>query len=375
MQVFRDGGRIKQMDFSIFTVQSGTMQVRNRNGLSASPAHRELRHYTIPVFIPGLACPFQCIYCDQKKITGRPAYMEEEEIRQIIEDRLATIPNENTEKEIGYFGGTFTGLPLEKQRHFLEIASRYVYDGAITGIRISTRPDCIDPEILDLLSQYPVRTIELGVQSMDDEVLRLSNRGHTSLDSRRAARMIRDAGFSLGLQMMIGLPGDTLEKSLYTARKIVEMEAETTRIYPVLVIRGTPLEKLYRSGEYHAMEIPEAVTWTKQVMNIFENSSIRVIRIGIHPSDGLESRADLVAGPYHASFRELVMTEIWKDRFHALLHNQHGKQLVISINPADLNNAIGYFGNNKKLLLERFREVKFRPSASIPEKTFHADIR
>jgi histone acetyltransferase (RNA polymerase elongator complex component) len=333
-----------------------------------------IRHFTIPVFIPMEACPFQCIFCDQVRISGRKVATAAEEVNFIINRNLKTIPRKNNDIEVGFFGGTFTGLSLERQKDYLDAALPFFTSGKIKGIRLSTRPDYINPEVLDLLGKYPVKTIELGAQSMDDEVLKRSGRGHTSLDTENASRMIREAGFSLGLQMMIGLPGDTEEKSVHTAKRIVDLGAAETRIYPVIVIKGTPLEDLFREGKYQPWELEEAVLVTKKIMTIFERANVKIIRIGLHPSEGLLSKSDYVAGPYHHSFRELVTTILWAERFEALFlkHPPRGR-ITILVNPADINPAIGYYGKNQKMLEQHFHSVKFVADQQITEKTYYAD--
>jgi histone acetyltransferase (RNA polymerase elongator complex component) len=333
------------------------------------------KHFTIPIFIPGVGCPFQCIFCDQKKITGEAGLPTLAEVEEIIHRHLETIPAANTVIEIGFFGGTFTGLPEEKQRHYLEIVRPYLERGRIRGIRLSTRPDFITPQILRLLKENHVTTIELGAQSMDDEVLKMSARGHLSSDTEESSRMILEAGFTLGLQMMVGLPGDTEERSLSTARKIISSGASETRIYPALVIAGTEFEKLYREGKYLPLNMEEAVRWTKNIVVLFELAGVKILRIGLHPSEELVSRSALVAGPFHPSFRELVMTEIWNDRFRSADFSTTHRILNIRVNPAELNNAVGYSGKNRKMLLEQFHEVKFSADLAIPEKSFHADYR
>ena len=325
------------------------------------------RHYTIPVFIPMEACPFQCIFCDQVRISGRKTAPSSEDMISIVTRNLKTIPRKNTEVEVGFFGGTFTGITPERQMSYFDAVLPFIDDGRIKSIRLSTRPDFISREILDLLSKYPVKTIELGAQSMDDEVLTKSGRGHTSLDTENASRLILEAGFKLGLQMMIGLPGDTEEKSVNTAKKIVELGAAETRIYPVIVIKGTPLEDLFREGKYIPLELEGAIRVTKKVVRVFDGSDIKIIRIGLHPSEGLLNRNDYIAGPFHPSFRELVMTSAWTDRFRDLLNENPGESIEIRVNPAELNAAIGYYGKNRKWLENHFRTVKF--------KTFHAGHR
>jgi histone acetyltransferase (RNA polymerase elongator complex component) len=331
------------------------------------------RHFTIPVFIPMEACPFRCIFCDQDRISGRSTIPSAEDVTSIIYQNLSTLPEKHAEIEVGFFGGTFTGLSPERQSIYLETVLPFIENGRIQGIRLSTRPDFISREILDLLRKYKVNTIELGAQSMDDEVLRRSGRGHTSRDTEIASRMILNAGFLLGLQMMIGLPGDTEDKALNTARMIVGLGASETRIYPVIVIKGTPLEKLFLEGKYLPLELEEAIRITKNTVRIFDESNVKIIRIGLHPSEGLLNGKDAIAGPFHPSFRELVMTSVWTDRFHDLFQEKPGECIQIRVNPSDLNPAIGYYAKNRKLLEKHFRTVKFVSDPDIKEKTFHAD--
>ena len=193
---------------------------------------------------------------------------------------------------------------------------------------------------------------------MDNGVLRKSGRGHTAEDTENAAKMIKEHGFSLGLQMMIGLPGDTLQKSINTARKIIELKADNTRIYPSLVIRGTKLEELFNAGEYKPLSLEEAVTWSAALLKIFEEANINVIRIGLHPSEGLLSGDELVAGPFHPSFRELVLTEIWGEQLASFISGK-GNLLEITVPPNQINSAIGYNSKNKLLLKQKFKKVKF----------------
>lgn len=259
---------------------------------------------------------------------------------------------------MAYFGGNFTGISIKEQEEFLKLIQPYIKKGRISGIRISTRPDYIEKEILDLLKKYNVSSIELGAQSLDDEVLIQSGRGHTLLDIVTASKLIIEAGFSLGLQMMIGLPGDTKEKSIYTAKKIIELGAENTRIYPTLVIKETQLENLYKAGKYVPLSLEEAVSWSKELLILFEQAKVKVLRLGLHPSEGLLSGTDLVAGPFHPSFRELVLTEIWADKLRSLKEIP-GDQIEILVPPSQFNYAIGYNAKNKKMLEQNFKKVKF----------------
>lgn len=331
-----------------------------------------MKHYTIPVFIPELACPFQCIYCDQHKISGKGAVPGKEQVLQSIKEHLATIPKKKRKVELGFFGGNFTGLPLDEQEAFLSLAQPFMENGQINGIRLSTRPDYINDEVLEMLARYGVATIELGAQSMDDEVLKLSARGHTVSDVISASRHIKNKGFRLGLQMMLGLPGDTLQKARHTAQSITDLGAHETRIYPTLVIKGTQLEIMYREGAYEPLSLEEAIQWTKEVLKIFEASGVKVLRTGLHPSDGLLDGQDLIAGPFHQSFKELVLTEIWYEQLKRLIHS-NARKIHIFVPPKELNWAIGYEAKNKKYLLEHFEYVVFQTDASLSGRKFHAD--
>jgi len=210
---------------------------------------------------------------------------------------------------------------------------------------------------------------ELGAQSLDNDVLKQSGRGHKAEDVDAAAKLILEYGFSLGLQMMIGLPGDTLQKSLYTARRITDLKADNTRIYPALVIKDTKIEELYRNGRYQPLSLEEAVSWSKELLIIFEEANVNVIRIGLHPSEGLIKGDELVAGPFHPSFRELVLTEIWHDLLKPLF-KEESQKIEITVAPDQLNYAIGYQGRNRTFLLNHFKTVKFIPNDNLTGRNF-----
>jgi len=317
------------------------------------------RHYTIPIFIPQLACPFQCVFCNQEKITSRSHIPGIEEIINTIEQYQFSFSKGKKHVEIGFFGGNFTGIPLDDQEKYLQAVRPYLESGRVQGLRLSTRPDYIEEQGLHLLEKYGVTTIELGAQSMDDDVLQQSARGHTAEDVEKASRMIIAAGFRLGLQMMVGLPGDTLEKTIFTARKIIELGACETRIYPVLVIKGTKMAEWYEQGKYKPLSMDEAVLRVKTILPLFEEAGVEVTRVGLHSSAGLLSGTELVAGPFHTSFRELAMTEVWWDRLNYLLTKEPKDKLSVAVHPSQYNFAIGYYGKNRKRLLSQFREVSF----------------
>ena len=327
----------------------------------------QVKHYTIPIFIPELACPFQCVFCNQRKITGRELIPGDGEIIQSVEEHLLSFKEKERVVEIGFFGGSFTGIPFEQQKHYLELVQPFLDSGQVSGIRLSTRPDYIDDGILELLKKYKVSTIELGAQSLDIEVLEASFRGHTVQQVEEASRKIIDHGFELGLQMMIGLPGDTFEKSVHTAYRIIELGASNTRIYPTVVIKGTALEQWYKTGKFKPLTLDEAVNWTKQILPIFEDAGIKVLRVGLHPSEGLLNGEELIAGPFHQSFKELVLTEIWGDLLKPLLVDQKGESIELVVPEKEINYAIGYRGKNKKMLLEKFNSIKFVADAAIAQ--------
>lgn len=326
-----------------------------------------MKHYNIPIFIPELACPNRCIYCNQRHISGQLQAVKPEEIKQIIEQHLATFIRPS-EVELAFFGGSFTGIDEKDMLTYLQTVQPYIEQGEIKSIRISTRPDYINEKILDILQQYNVKDIELGAQSLDEEVLAFAKRGHTVRDVENASQLIKSYGFSLGLQMMIGLPLDSVEKSKETAKKILKLGAESTRIYPTLVINNTDLADLYRQNKYKALSLDEAVDWTAEIYKIFSQSSIKILRVGLHPSEALINGTELLAGPFHVSFKELVLTKIWQEKFEKLPINTK----TILVNPKEINYAIGYNSKNKQLLQKKFPYLKFISDSNVELGTFIA---
>lgn len=330
------------------------------------------RHFNIPIFIPHAACPHKCIFCDQKSISGAVKSPSLQEIRSVIESHLATIPG-CSNIEIAFFGGNFTGIPAYIQEQYLQAVSEYISSGNISGIRISTRPDYINNDILLFLKKYNVSAIELGVQSTDGEVLGKSGRGHNAEDIFCAARLIREAGIELGMQMMIGLPGDTYDKSIKTAEAIIALKAVTVRVYPALVIKGTELEEQYNDGKYNPLPLEQAVSWCADILQMFEKNGINVIKMGLHPSEGFLSGELLTAGPFHVSFRELVVSEIWRRLLLDIHKKKESRQLVLHVSPAELNYAVGYHSSNKKMLMEKFKSVKFKPDPLLKGRIYNAE--
>ena len=317
---------------------------------------KKVRHYNIPIFIPELACPHQCVFCNQEKISGTDEAPKPKEVSEIIDTWISTIDTENSHVEVAFFGGSFTGIPVDLQEEYLKEVLPYIESGEVKGIRLSTRPDYINQEILDLLKKYGVTSIELGAQSLDKFVLKMAGRGHSVEDVEIASKLINENGFELGLQMMLGLPFDTKENSIYTAKKIIELGAKTTRIYPTLVIDGTALGKQYKDGTYNALSLDDAIDWTKDIIMLFEDAKIAVLRTGLHPSEEFEDDKSLLAGPYHPSFKEMVMTEVWMDKLSELSSNK--KDIRVFVHPSQVNFAVGYKAKNKTELLKTYKSVK-----------------
>lgn len=311
----------------------------------------------IPIFIPQRACPFRCSYCNQFAIAGQGRVPAPEEVRTVIDTHLATMPAD-AEVRVAFFGGSFTGMPLEEQDAYLKVSQPYLQSGRVRGIQLSTRPDYITPEVLLLLQRYGVTLIELGAQSLDDEVLKQVGRGHTVAQVRAASQMITEAGFSLGLQMMIGLPGDTKEKSMHTAETIVELGASCTRIYPTLVVKDTLLARQYRQGLYQPLDLETAVEWCKDLYRYFTGQGVTILRMGLHPSEGLLSGTDYLAGPFHVSFKELVLTALWRDRLAQIVADAPDGPVVVKVPAEEINYAVGYGSANKKAFPQVRLEVE-----------------
>ncbi|RLD67540.1 MAG: radical SAM protein [Bacteroidetes bacterium] len=318
------------------------------------------RHYNIPIFIPELACPFQCVYCDQKKITGQKNLLQDNEIIRNIESHLESFKATNREVQLAFFGGTFTGLNIAEQEHYLNLIQPYIHQQSIQGIRISTRPDYINSENLKLLKQYGVTHIELGAQSLVEEVLQASDRGHNVADVQLASEMILAESFILGLQMMIGLPADSPERSMQTAKRIVDFGAQETRIYPTIVIRGTNLEHIWQKDKYQALDTESAIEQSANLYQFFEKNKVKVLRVGLYPSDELSVQGEAVAGPEMPHFKEKVMSRIWKTNLNkAIDFSKKEKRLKIAVSSKEYNFAVGFEASNRKYLEEYFPKVKF----------------
>ena len=324
-----------------------------------------IKYYNIPIFLPELACPYRCVYCNQFHITGNSDIVKPEDVKNIIDSHLASFKEENRFVEVAFFGGNFTGLPVKMQNDYLDVVQPYLDKNLVHGIRCSTRPDYISLQRVKEIKHLGMRNIELGAQSTNDEVLKHCKRGHTYNDIVEASQIILSEDITLGLQMMIGLPYDSEEKDFQTAKDIVNLGAKETRIYPCIVVKDTELETLYRNGDYKALSINEAVNRSSKLYSYFIENQVKVLRIGLHQSDELD-KDGYVAGPYHKNFAEMVFSHIWEEKFENLrtLESENlKKDIIINVPASQINHAIGWNGENKKLLLEQFRSVEFRDAS------------
>lgn len=319
-------------------------------------------HRNIPVFIPHLGCPNMCVFCNQRSISGRTEF-DRESVKTEIDAALETV-DKQAEVEIAYFGGSFTGIDRSLMIYLLELAASYVNEpqddrARVVGIRLSTRPDYIDGEIMDILSRYPIKTVELGLQSMDNGVLKLSNRGHTAEDAERACELIKKAGYSLIGQMMIGLPGGTPQNELYTAEKICDMGADGARIYPTVTFFDTELACMAERGEYEMLSNDEAVTRAKEVYKLFCARGVECIRIGLCASDNLGDLTKVMGGANHPALGELVIGEAYFDAMCDEIERLGGmsvkdKTVTFYVPCGDVSKAIGQRGVNRTRLCQRY---------------------
>lgn len=318
------------------------------------------KQYIIPIFVPHLGCPNDCIFCNQKSISGQKSNMTKEKAKEIIENYLKSIDKENAQIEIAFFGRSFTAIEEERQEELLQVASEFVKSGQVSSIRVSTRPDAIDKNILKRLKKYKVKTIELGVQSSNNYILKRINRGHTFEDVKRAAKLIRWNGFRLGVQMMVGLPESTTIDEINTAKELIKLKPKMVRIYPVLVIKNTPLEKELEKGTYKPLTVVQAVEVCKEIVRLFHDKNIDIIRIGLQPTDEISEpgseKSEVVAGPYHPAFRQLVESAMWYDAIVGKIKrlNVKVKEVEVTVNPVDANNVIGHKKENVKNLKELY---------------------
>mgnify|MGYP004472583857 CR=1 FL=1 len=321
------------------------------------------RRRILPIFVPHAGCPNDCVFCNQKRISGSLLPASAETVR-IAVSTLAP----GSGYELAFYGGSFTAIPETEQEVLLAAALPARESGAVSAIRVSTRPDAVTKEKLARLRFYGVETVELGAQSMCDEVLLRCGRGHTSADTVKAAKLVKDAGFTLILQMMTGLPGSREARDIQTARSIAALHPDGVRIYPTVIIRDTPLEALWRAGKYREHTVEDAVRVCAHILPIFDAAGIPVIRLGLNPSDELSGGA-AVAGAYHPALGELVRSRLWRDKAETVLSGvEPGEDVVLGVARSRISVMTGQHRANVSYLQERFALRSLRVcAANVPD--------
>lgn len=316
----------------------------------------------LPVFVPHQGCPHACVFCNQSHISGEKEIVGADTVRRAIHE--AALPRNGAKRQLAFYGGSFTAIPLDRQLELLGAAKEALDRDEIDSIRLSTRPDAIDDTVLERLRFYGVDTVELGAQSLDNEVLRLSGRGHTAEDLIRSARLIKERGFRLILQMMTGLPGDTPERSVETARGLIRLQPDGVRIYPTVIVKDTELYELWKRGEYREHTVEDAVALCAVLIPVFEAAGIPIIRLGLNPTEELSS-GQAVAGAYHPALGELVKSRILLNRARELMNEvPSGTSVELIVPLAQLSQMIGQRKENLRILREEYslRQIRALPA-------------
>ena len=311
------------------------------------------RPFIIPIFLPHAGCPHQCVFCNQKSITGvKEKSISARQVQSRVETFLKYNDRQRRPVEISFFGGNFLGQPTDTVKMLLEEATKFVARAEADGIRFSTRPDTIDRQRLDLIRDYPVSTVELGVQSMDPGILRSSRRGHSDTDTEVAIDLLKTCRYNIGVQIMIGLPGDEPDKMMKTGQRVADLKPDFVRIYPTLVIEGSPLAQWYQQGKYHPLSLRTAVTRVKDLYLMFNRTGIPVVRMGLQHEEGFDDSATVLAGPYHPAFGHLVYSEIFLDCIRKALASDRaqGKALRVRVHPRNVSRMRGLNNENIKAL-------------------------
>ncbi len=321
-----------------------------------------MKKTNVSIFIPHIGCPHRCSFCDQRSISGANKAPSAEDVSRVLEEQAEHLGEYGYLAEIAFFGGSFTAVPRAYMLELLEAAKGAMERFPVySGIRCSTRPDCISDEIVNLLKSYGVTAIELGAQSMDDDVLVRNERGHTADDVRRASEIIRNGGIELGLQMMTGLLGDTPEKSRYTAEEFIKLKPRTVRIYPTVILKGTRLGDMYEHGEYRSFSFEETVDLCATLLRRFEESGVSVIRMGLHASTDVER--EMLSGVYHPAFREIVESRIFLEDIKQKLFSKGKGKYTVFTDSRNISRAVGQKRSNLTALKELGYEVSVKPRA------------
>lgn len=327
-----------------------------------------MKHANVAFFVPMVGCPHRCSFCDQNFITGENGVPTPEEIEKTLKKAARELHGFAEKSEIAFFGGSFTMIPRELMISLLAPAKKWIDRKAFSGIRISTRPDAIDEEVLGVLKEYGVTSIELGAQSCNDEVLARNRRGHSFADTQKACELIKNAGFSLGLQMMTGMPGSSKEDDVLTAARFASLKPETMRIYPTLVLKNTLMAKWYENGEYTPQTVEEAAAECAELLDIFELYGIKVIRLGLHAEVSLED--NLVAGPYHPAFREICESLRFRKKIAPMLTRLPKGSYILSVAPADVSKCTGQHKSNIEHWQSLGYDIKIVPDKKLNSGDF-----
>jgi histone acetyltransferase (RNA polymerase elongator complex component) len=312
----------------------------------------------IPIFLLNRGCPHRCVYCNTRQIAGKnEEALTEDHITQTVTRYNRHAADRSAPVELAFYGGTFTGMDPSEQTRLLKISDKLIGSGAIHQVRISTRPDDLNTDVLEMLKRHRVETIEIGAQSLVDEVLALSGRGHTEQDIRRATAMAKEGGFAVGLHLMAGLPGDTVDKFRKTIEETILLRPHIVRLHPTLVFADTPLADMYKKGEYQPLGLADAVRLCKHALVEFERAGIPLIRLGLQDTELMHSPGSIIAGPYHPAFRSLVEASFFLDMAMKLLRHGKGKQnsATFYVHPRDVSSFRGEKNGNIRELENRFR--------------------
>ena len=318
------------------------------------------KEYIIPIFVPHLGCEKCCTFCNQRTISGEKKQVTAEDVRNTIDYYLSNFKNENQYVEVAFFGGSFTAIEVEKQEELLSAVQPYIKNKKVNSIRLSTRPDAIDKSILKMLKKYHVKTIELGVQSSNNYILARCKRGHGFDDVIKSSKLIRMYGFNLGHQIMVGLPDSEEKDDIQTAKDCIKLKPKMVRIYPVLVIKGTELEEEYKKGDFIPLTVGQAIERCKEILKLFNKKNIQVIRVGLQNTDTITDisteESEVIAGPYHPAFGQLVQDSIWYDKIVNEIKAINAKVIEVEIeaNPKDVNNIIGHKKENINKLKDTY---------------------
>jgi len=312
--------------------------------------------FIIPIFLPHAGCPHRCVFCNQSSITGVRSKLSPKDINDQIEEFLKFKKDRRPIVQIAFFGGNFLGMPPDEIELLLAFATEYVDSGRVNGIRFSTRPDTIDAKRLDLIKPFPVTTIEIGVQSMDDRVLLATKRGHTASDAEKAVQRLKPSDYEIGLQLMVGLPCDDPERLRASARRAAQLKPDFIRIYPTVVLADSHLAKWYQNGRYKPLSLEEAVIEVKDIYRIFKNENIRVIRMGLQATEDLEKDSIILDGPYHAAFGHLVYSAIFLDMAVDQIESKalNTDTISIQVNPKNDSKLRGLRNSNIEILKKKF---------------------